>query len=736
VLLVAVVISVVAGVVAGGTAFWIRRSRAVRIDAGHFVVAPTSSPATHDRADDATVFAAYARSESCVECHWEAHEFWRKSHHGLAERQIDPKLERDAFDPARTTRHGTQQSVTRLDNGKFQIVTPGSGGKVEPYEVRRAIGVWPLVQYLVEAPNGRVQATELAWEPDKRQWFNVYGEEDRKPGEWGHWTGRGMNWNAQCAACHNTRVRKNYDAAADRYTTTMAEMTVSCESCHGPMRTHVEWRHKYGNTTDEDPTIKPVDRERMFETCGSCHSRRRDLTGEFVPGDSFFDHFQLAIPDETDIFYPDGQVREEDYEFSAFLGSRMHAAGVRCVDCHHPHSSKPVLPGNLLCMRCHGGPGTGTPYPNAPVIDERSHTFHKEGSAGAQCVSCHMSVTTYMQRHGRRDHGFTVPDPLMTKELGIPNACNRCHTDKDTSWSLAAVGKWYGDRTERPNRVAARSRTRAVAAARRGDTSARDGILAMAGEKENAYWRAVVVGLLGRWAGESSVFEVLPKATRDASPLVREAAARSLSPLAEARHPPAREAMAAMLKDPARVVRVVAAWGLRADVNLESSVGRDLLASIECQRDQPAGRMQMGVLLSSRGRAAGAVAELEKAVAWSPGSAELVFSLGLAKNEAGDLDGAIASFEQALAADARHARAWYNLGLARQAKGRLPEAVAALERGEEADRSDAEIPYALARILLRQGKPTEAAAAARRALAARPGYADAQSLLNVLNGKR
>ena len=39
-----------------------------------------------------------------------------------------------------------------------------------------------------------------------------------------------------------------------------------------------------------------------------------------------------------------------------------------------------------------------------------------------------------MARDPRHDHGFTIPDPLLTKELGIPNACNRCHADKTVDW--------------------------------------------------------------------------------------------------------------------------------------------------------------------------------------------------------------------------------------------------------------------------------------------------------------
>ena len=73
-------------------------------------------------------------------------------------------------------------------------------------------------------------------------------------------------------------------------------------------------------------------------------------------------------------------------------------------------------------MRCHIGG-----YPKAPVIDPAEHKHQCD----SDCIGCHMPVTVYMQRHPRRDHGFTIPDPLLTKELNIPNACNRCHAESN-----------------------------------------------------------------------------------------------------------------------------------------------------------------------------------------------------------------------------------------------------------------------------------------------------------------
>src|SRR6476620_10177635 len=42
---------------------------------------------------DNIVFAAYGKSASCKTCHEKEFQLWQPSHHGLAERPIDPQLD-------------------------------------------------------------------------------------------------------------------------------------------------------------------------------------------------------------------------------------------------------------------------------------------------------------------------------------------------------------------------------------------------------------------------------------------------------------------------------------------------------------------------------------------------------------------------------------------------------------------------------------------------------------------
>jgi tetratricopeptide (TPR) repeat protein len=739
-------------------------------------------------APEKEVFAQYGGSESCRECHAEAYEHWRRSNHALAERPVDPARDRPAFDPPRAFHHGTQFTGVRYENGRFEVRTPGPTNH-GPFVVERVIGNFPLLQYLTPFPGGRWQTLEASYDPVSNEWFNVFGQEDRQPGEWGHWSGRGMNWNSMCAGCHNTRLRKNYDARTDAYRTTMAEMSVGCEACHGPMKDHNEWQYQHKGSGLPDPTLRKPTRQQTLHTCAFCHARRMDLTGDFKPGDNFWDHFMLQIVDQTDIFYPDGQIRDEDYEFAPFLGSRMHAqGGVTCADCHHPHTMKPLLPGNLLCARCHEGSHT-----NAPIIDPVKHSFHKVFNpfvntngelvevdlnttdfknikeTGGQCVNCHMPQTPFMQRHWRHDHGWTIPDPLLTKQFGIPNACNRCHTTNTVDWAIEWVDKWYGEKMNRPYR----QRAQTAARAQRGDPAARGPLLEMLARDPIPYWRAAAANLLDPWVNDPAVLNALLRQLSDTNELVRAHVAQALGGVM--RHggpaPPAVEnALRAALQDPIRAVRFQAASALRGRLDPNAPVTREYLHALQFNADQPAGQMQLGLYHLARNDSAQAAAHFQKAVEWDPRSpairheyavilsqtgqileavrqlreavrlapndAEMHYKLALALNEAGDLPACAAELENAVRLDPNHHRAWYNLGLARHGLGDPAAAVDALRRAEALSPNDPRIPYAAATIFARMQRWPDARAAARRALTINPNDPETARLVQYLESQR
>jgi tetratricopeptide (TPR) repeat protein len=344
----------------------------------------------------------------------------------------------------------------------------------------------------------------------------------------------------------------------------------------------------------------------------------------------------------------------------------------------------------------------------------------------------------------------------------VPNACNRCHADRDTAWAKAAAERWYGTRLDRPTR----HRARVIAAARRGEATAVEPLLSLLKTNAAPFWQAVAVRLLEPWIEEPPVQAVVVPLAGHPDALVRANVARALEPLAEA-DGPARRPLEQLVADPDRGVRIAAAWGLRATLAPGSPAGRDLLQSLAMQADQPLGQMRLGhfhvargdaakalehfrravawdpnspplrrelaVALSQAGDAAGAVAELEAAAKLDPTEAEFRFLLALAFAELGRAERVIPELEAALKLNPRHARAAYNLGLARQERGDRHGAIEALLKAEAAEPRDPRIPYARATIHAQLGERDAARTAARRAIELQPGWAEAERLLQSLS---
>ena len=378
-----------------------------------------------------------------------------------------------------------------------------------------------------------------------------------------------------CADCHSTNLVRNFDLATNTYKTTWSEINVSCETCHGPGSRHVAWaddRKRRGLTGRDDSPMgldvqglraadysgfgvgdasslasRPVDRRRQqaeVQACAPCHARRGPITDVPDVGRTFLDSYRPAFL-EDGLYYPDGQILEEVYEYASFTQSKMYAAGVTCSDCHNAHSLKQRGTGNNVCGHCH-----------LPLTyDTPAHHHHKQGTEAARCASCHMRTTTYMVVDPRYDHSFRVPRVDYTLKYGIPNACTTpCHADKSVKWSNDAVVKWYGPERKRGNDYVV-----ALDAARRGLPDAGQALrAAILTPAFPPMARATALVSLGEYYTPASI-DALQAGLTDPDAIVRAAAARTLTSL----DPPDRVRLGRpLLTDPVRLVRAWAASAL------------------------------------------------------------------------------------------------------------------------------------------------------------------------------
>lgn len=537
------------------------------------------------------------------------------------------------FSDASFVHDGVASRMFRRD-GKYIVRTDGPDGALHDYEVSYTFGVAPLQQYVVSFPQGRFQALEIAWDSRPKsaggqRWFHLYPDEHIDHRDPLHWTGVTERWNYMCADCHSTNVRKSW--SGDRYATSFSEMSVSCEACHGPGSQHVAWAsepeatrgsddglaialdERDGVTWNRDPAThqparsRPRTSRREIEMCARCHARRGLIHEDSVHGQPVDDDYQVALLDD-DLYYPDGQIKNEVYEYGSFVQSRMFAAGVTCSDCHDPHRPSLRDAGDGLCLRCHAPEQYLTP----------KHHFHREDSAGARCVACHMPAATYMVVDPRRDHSLRVPRPDLSVTLGVPNPCTQCHADRSAAWAASTVQAWYGH-------VPSGFQQFADALAKGSDHQ----LAALVADlRQPAIARASAIARLEHVL-TPEVVPVIRDALRDVEPLVRRAAAHALAGVDPV-------AVAALLADPVRVVRIEAArtmTGVPPDLVPPSSrvplaqATAELIAAEELAGDRPEAHVALATIDAGQQAFDRAEAELRRALALDPAFTPAVVNL-------------------------------------------------------------------------------------------------------------
>jgi predicted CXXCH cytochrome family protein len=732
------------------------------------VIATAASPSTP---------ATFVGSQACAGCHANATTAWTGSQHARAMQVASEQSVLGDFADRRFEHLGSSATFSKRD-GKFYVRTDGPDGKPADFEIKYTFGVEPLQQYLIELPGGRLQALTVAWDTVAKHWFSLYPNEKIQARDELHWTGRQQNWNFVCADCHSTNLRKNYDASADTFATTWSEIHVGCESCHGPGSNHVAWATKRDGdprmgltlSLDEragvswamDPKTgnstrsKTRDADKEIEVCAQCHARRAQIAEGYHAGQPFLDHYVPALLTPP-LYYADGQQREEVYNWGSFLQSKMYRRGVTCSDCHDPHTQKLKAEGNALCAQCH----------SAEKYDAKTHHFHVAGSAGAQCVNCHMPTANFMVIDARRDHSLRVPRPDQSVALGVPNACNNCHTKKDAPWAAAAVRQWYGHDAQGLQNFASTFHDAEV-----GKPGAGASLAAIAADasqppiaRASALDRMQATPTTG--AGEAA-----RSGARNTNPLIRLGAARLASTLA----PADRVAIAGpLLADPLRAVRLEAVNTLvdvpLAQLSVEQRgawqrAADEYVAAQKYNADRPESRTNLGTFnarlgkfdaaqaefaaarklapqyipayvnsadaFRQQGREADAIRTLKEGIAVVPLNGTLHHALGLTYAREQQREAALVEFTRAMQLAPDNARYTYVYAIALNSLGRSAEATRTLQRAAERWPADRNILFALAALERDAGHQDEARKAAQKLVAGDPDDREARSLLEQL----
>jgi predicted CXXCH cytochrome family protein len=707
----------------------------------------------------AVAAATFVGSEACAGCHRTEAELWRGSQHRLAMQHATDKAVLGDFNGTSFDHYGVHSRFFRQD-GKFLVETDGADGKLATFEVKYTFGVDPLQQYLIEFPDGRLQALSLAWDSRPKdaggqRWFHLYPNEEIRHDDVLHWTKLNQNWNFMCAECHSTGVRKNYDAANDRFATRFAEISVGCEGCHGQGSAHVGWAKAqqswwpFGKREDprmgllvrfderrdivwrRDPSTGNPQRNftpplvrKEVETCGLCHARRGGFSEDWVPG-RWLSDTHVVSPLARGLYDADGQMRDEVYDYGSFKQSKMFAAGVTCGDCHEPHGAKLRAPGDGVCLQCHA----------ADKYAAVAHHRHAAASPAPGCASCHMPARTYMVVDRRHDHGFRVPRPDLSVKLGTPNACNDCHRDKPPAWAAAAIEGWHG-----PSRKGLQAYAEAFHAAWTDQADAA-ALLAVVASDPNApaFARASALSELASWLSPSNI-NLARTALSDPDPMVRIGALDMLQDMPTAQLWPL---VSPLLSDSSRGVRIRAA-ALLAAVPTSSQPAADrerferaaaeFIAAQRLNADRPQARSTLGNFLARRGLPADAEAEYQAALRLSPQYAPAAINLADLYRPLGRDGEGESVLRAAIAASPRDAGLHHALGLTLTRLKRPDDALEELRRAAELDPARARYAYVYGVALHSAGRAGDAVAVLKDNVARHP--ADRDTLLALVSFNR
>ena len=400
------------------------------------------------------------------------------------------------FDDATVTLHGFTCRLFREDD-KFlmDVVNPiwensvlADGGQPSNYanpvrtifEVQRLVGSHNMQVYLGRMSNGAYVTLPLVWLPAENRWISITGSflEPEAPGL----TTSYKVWNRSCVFCHNTKphpgaiVDRNYQV--EGWDTTLEEMGIACEACHGPGDRHIEAnrnpvrRYYLVESDGSDSTIvnpARLPKEVSVEVCGRCHGKWT-AKPEFYPewlsaGDFFFpggqplqDRYHRPFIQDTkewndrkgNYYWRDGTPRPTGMEYDGIVMSPCYERGqLTCLSCHSMHDAQPadqltypheqsdaLSESNRACVQCH------EQYASAAALTD--HTHHRADSEASRCFNCHMPYQSYGLLKAVRSHRIASPNAAISAASGLSNACNQCHVDRSLRWTAENLARWYG----------------------------------------------------------------------------------------------------------------------------------------------------------------------------------------------------------------------------------------------------------------------------------------------------
>lgn len=385
--------------------------------------------------------------QNCAACHQNAFDSRHQTTHQKTVKKASAGTIRGDFTIENKFESAEFEAEMRRDGEDFYIKI----GE-DSYKISAVVGVKFIEQYVGEK-DGEFYSLPVAYHLTEGRWIHLNDTDfaAKSADVLRHL----QNWKTDCAACHQPNGEQN---SADDF----QNFGISCNACHGNSAEHVAaktslWATLGFQTENKIVNLKKLSSDGAMLVCASCHSRDLMETPQFIKfsGDENPPELIAAHqPENSEKFWANGANKFSGNEFQAIIRSVCYAqskAGghgisgekINCASCHTAHESSGDFQVsdknyNQTCLNCH-----------AQFADDSAtaeHTKHWINSEAASCASCHQPELVFGRTRFLRTHEISVPNPILTVEKQIPNACNLCHIDQSVNWAIAASKRLWSER--------------------------------------------------------------------------------------------------------------------------------------------------------------------------------------------------------------------------------------------------------------------------------------------------
>lgn len=399
-------------------------------------------------------------SSACQGCHQDKYSIWQASTHGRAGGKPSKDLVIPSFDNVELV---FKDAVVRLTDkkGDYAFHVTENGQPKRRFDVVGVVGSGRIYggatqTYFTEMKDGRQVMLPFDYSVTNKKWFCQTGADWRfidksmslRDCQYPPSTHLGHSSSTNCQDCHGSQITTKFSNREKKHVTRYTELSINCESCHGPGSKHVGLMKR--GAKGSDIGYEPLDlltRDRSIGVCGRCHMDKSMIAPGYVmgqPEDDFFTTLFMRDPrnGELDI---DGMVLRFSYQESHVYSSCYRDGSMTCVDCHDPHS---------LHYRDIWGKSIDNRFSDQQCVDchpsKIGAEHDKHPGREIECVQCHMPMRQHPAvgetvTYKRSDHAVSIPRLRGLRSDVKFHGCGHCHVDKSRDWLIDAQKRLYGD---------------------------------------------------------------------------------------------------------------------------------------------------------------------------------------------------------------------------------------------------------------------------------------------------